>query len=185
MPLMLELAGKRPSIAADVFIAPNATIIGDVKIGPGASVWYGAVIRGDVGEIVMGPGTNVEDNVVIHVNDRHSTLIGAEVTIGHGVVLEGCTIGEGTLLGMNATILSGAQIGAGCLIAAGSVVREGAIIPEHTLAAGVPAQNKGPLSPALRARIARGAEHYIKAAALHCTVSDLSGSADEEPRDGQ
>ncbi|MCB0075413.1 MAG: gamma carbonic anhydrase family protein, partial [Caldilineaceae bacterium] len=110
--MIIEHQGKRPRIAADVFIAPNATILGDVTIGAGASIWFGAVIRGDVGHIEIGPGTNIQDNVVIHVNARHDTQIGANATIGHGVVLEGCTIGDGALLGMNATVLSEAEIGA-------------------------------------------------------------------------
>ena len=167
MPLIIEHQGKRPRIAADVFIAPNATILGDVTIGAGASIWFGAVIRGDVGHIDIGPGTNVQDNVVIHVNTRHDTQIGANVTIGHGVVLEGCTIGDGALLGMNATVLSEAEIGVGALIAAGAVVREFARIPAHHLAAGVPATVRGELSPTMQQRVARGAHHYIDAADAH------------------
>lgn len=167
MPLIIEYQGKRPRIAPDAYIAPNATILGDVTIGAGASVWFGAVIRGDVGHIEIGPGTNVQDNAVIHVNTRHDTLIGANVTIGHGVVLEGCTIGDGVLLGMNATILSEAVIGAGALIAAGAVVREFDEIPAHHLAAGVPAKVRGELSQEMQARVARGAQHYIDAADNH------------------
>lgn len=174
MPLIVAHQGKRPQIAADVFIAPNATILGDVTIGAGASIWFGAVIRGDVGHIEIGPGTNVQDNVVIHVNTRHDTLIGANVTIGHGVVLEGCSIGDGALIGMNATILSESIIGAGALVAAGAVVKEFDVIPAHHLAAGVPARVRGELSSEMRARVARGAQHYVDAAAAHRTNEVVS-----------
>ncbi len=167
MPLIVEFQGYRPAIAVDAYIAPNAVIIGNVHIGAGASVWYGAVIRGDSGRIVIGPRSNVQDNAVIHVNDRHDTIIGAAVTIGHGVVLEGCTIGDGALLGMNATILSGAIVGEGTLIAAGSVVREYSEIPAHTLVAGVPATVKGTLSARMRDRVAHAADHYLEAAMAH------------------
>lgn len=175
MPLIIEYQGKRPTIADDVYIAPNATILGNVTIGPGASVWFGAVIRGDEGHIRIGPGANVQDNVVIHVNGRHDTLIGANVTIGHGVVLEGCIIGDGALLGMNATVLSQAIIGDGVLIAAGAVVKEFDEIPAHHLAAGVPARVRCPLSPEMRARVARGAQHYIGAANRHRSNVIISG----------
>lgn len=181
MPLILPFHGHTPTIAGDVFIAPNATIIGNVHIGPGATVWYGAVIRGDTGSIVIGARTNVQDNAVIHVNDRHDTIIGAEVTIGHAVVLEGCRIGDGALLGMNATILDGARIGAGVLVAAGSVVREYAEIPAHTLVAGVPAQVKMALTPEMRARVARAPQHYVDAGEYHKRAIDRAGSDRDRP----
>ncbi len=167
MALILEYMGRRPRIAADAYLAPNATIIGDVTIGAGASVWYGAVVRGDVGRIVIGPRTSVQDNVVLHVNGRHDTIIGADVTIGHGVVMEGCEIGDGVMVGMNATVLSGATVGAGALIAAGSVVRENARIPEDVLVAGVPGVIKGELDDEMKVRLRRGATHYQQASDTH------------------
>ena len=167
MALILEYMGRRPQIAVDAYIAPNATIIGDVTIGPGASVWYGAVVRGDVGRIVIGPRTSVQDNVVLHVNGRHDTIIGADVTVGHGVVMEGCEIGDGVMVGMNATVLSGAIVGRETLIAAGSVVRENARIPEGVLVAGVPGVVKGTLDEEMKARLQRGAAHYQRASANH------------------
>lgn len=167
MALILEYMGRRPHIATDAYIAPNATIIGDVTIGPGASVWYGAVVRGDVGRIIVGPRTSVQDNVVLHVNGRHDTIIGADVTIGHGVVMEGCEIGDGVMVGMNATVLSGATVGAETLIAAGSVVRENAHVPAGVLVAGVPGVVKGPLGEEMKARLQRGAAHYQQASATH------------------
>jgi len=167
MALILEHMGMRPQIADDVYIAPTATIIGDVRIESGANIWFGAVLRGDIGRIIIGPRTSVQDNVVVHVNPRHDTIVGADVIIGHGVVIEGCDIGDGALLGMNATVLSGAMVGAGALIAAGAVVREGARIPANVLAAGVPARVKGPLDDEMRQRLANGVAHYQVSAANH------------------
>ena len=167
MALIVEFEGRRPQIAESAYIAPNATVIGDVTIGEEANIWYGAVLRGDAGAIAIGARTSVQDNVVVHVNGRHDTLVGADVVIGHGVVLEGCTIGDGALLGMNATILSGATIGPGALIAAGAVVREGGVVPAGSLAAGVPAEVKKELNRALQERIRRGAAGYVSAAQKH------------------
>lgn len=146
MALLIEYKGKRPQVAEDVFLAPTAVLIGDVTVETGASIWFGAVLRGDFGPIVIGPGSNVQDNAVIHVGAAWPTIIGANVTIGHGAVIEGCTIEEGVLIGMNATVLRHATIGKEALIAAGSVVSEGMTIPPRTLAAGAPAQIKKELS---------------------------------------
>ena len=158
--MLLEYKGKRPQIAANVYVAPTAVIIGDVVIGEGASVWFGAVIRGDAGPIRIGSGTSVQDNVVVHVNGRHATLIGDSVTIGHGAVLEGCTIGAGALIGMNATVLDGVVVGEGAAVAAGAVIREGDVIPPHTLAAGVPAKVRGSLSAEVQARLSAAPGEY-------------------------
>ncbi len=158
--MILEFEGKRPRIAADVYIAPTAVIIGDVEIGAGSSVWFGAVVRGDTGAIRIGERVSVQDNAVIHVNDRHDTVIGDEVTIGHGAVLEGCRVQRGVLVGMSATILDGAVIGEGAAVAAGTVVREGAEIPAGVLVAGVPAVVKGTLSEEVQARLAEAPEDY-------------------------
>ncbi len=149
-----------PQIAPDVFIAPNATIIGDVAIGAGSSVWFGAVIRGDTGPIRIGEGVSVQDNVVIHVNERDDTIIEDEVTIGHGAVLEGCHVGRGSLIGMNATVLSGAKIGVGAIVAAGAVVRENFVVPTAVVVAGVPAKVRGELSTAVQDRLTHAADHY-------------------------
>ena len=142
MALLIEYHGKRPRVADDAFLAPTAVLIGDITIGAGASIWFGAVLRGDFGPIVVGPGTSVQDNAVIHVGVDWPTTIGANVTIGHGAVLEGCTIGDGAIVGMNATVLPRATVGEETVIAAGSVVGEGAEIPARVLAAGAPAQVK-------------------------------------------
>jgi carbonic anhydrase/acetyltransferase-like protein (isoleucine patch superfamily) len=170
---LYEFQGKRPEIAADVYVAPNATIIGDVVIGAGSSVWFGAVIRGDVGPIRIGAGVSVQDNVVIHVNGRDETIIEDEVTIGHGAVLEGCRLGRGCLVGMNATVLSGAVVGAGAIVAAGAVVREDGVVPTAVLVAGVPAEIRGELSTAVQNRLAHAADHYRHYGAIYRDPTQL------------
>lgn len=163
--MIIEYNGKRPQIAGDAFIAPNATIIGDVIIEEKANIWFGVVLRGDENQIVIGPRASIQDNVVIHASWRNRTIVGAQATIGHLVVLEGCRIEENALIGMNATVLDGAVVGARALVAAGSVVRENQIIPPEVLAAGVPAQVKGPMSAAAR-------HHLLTAAGVYQELAD-------------
>lgn len=158
--MIIELEGVRPQVGPHVYIAPTAVIIGNVTIGAGANIWFGAVIRGDAGPIVIGERVSVQDNVVIHVNDREATIIEDDVLIGHGAVLEGCRLGAHAFIGMHATVLSGAQVGENTLIAAGSLVREQARIPAGVLAAGVPAEVKAELPPAVIERMRRGTQHY-------------------------
>lgn len=159
--MIIAFKGKRPQIHPTAYIAPTATIIGDVVIGAEASVWFGAVVRGDSGHISIGARTSVQDNVVVHVNGRHNTLIEEDVTIGHGVVVEGCHLHAGVLVGMNATVLSGAVVEAGSLIAAGAVVGENQHIPAGVLAVGVPARVKGELSEAAKARLVEAPKAYV------------------------
>jgi carbonic anhydrase/acetyltransferase-like protein (isoleucine patch superfamily) len=109
--MIVEYEGKRPRIGQDVFIAPTAVIIGDVEIGDGASVWYGVVLRGDEGRIVIGRGSNVQDNTVIHTTPKIPTILKEDVTIGHGALLEGCTVEDGAVVGMGAVVLHAAVIG--------------------------------------------------------------------------
>lgn len=153
--------GKTPQIHPSAFVAPTATLIGDVIIHKDASIWFGAVLRGDKNQIVIGARSNIQDNAVLHCNGRFPTLVAEDVTIGHGVIMEGCIIGPGTLVGMNATILSGAIIGEKSLIAAGSVVREGQQYPPQVLLAGVPATRKRELDEESLTRIARAPEFYL------------------------
>jgi carbonic anhydrase/acetyltransferase-like protein (isoleucine patch superfamily) len=137
--MIFEYEGKRPCIGQEVFIAPTAVIIGDVIIGDHSSVWYGAVLRGDEGQILIGAGSNVQDNAVVHTTPEYPTVIGEDVTIGHGAMLEGCRIEAGAVIGMGAVVLEGAIIAAQAMIAAGSVVTPGSRIPSKMLAAGIPA----------------------------------------------
>jgi carbonic anhydrase/acetyltransferase-like protein (isoleucine patch superfamily) len=143
-------------------------------------VWYGAVLRGDHGRIVIGAGTNVQDNATIHVPDLGDTLIGADVTIGHGAVLEGCVVEQGALIGMNAVVLKGAQIGAGSLVAAGCIVSEYMVVPAGVLVAGVPAKIKKPLDAELAAWVRRTSGHYRDLAAAHAAA--LAQAQPPKPR---
>src|SRR5215510_12599056 len=120
--MIVEFEGKHPRIGKDVFIAPTAVIIGDVEIGDGVSVWYGVVLRGDEGRIVIGRGSNVQDNAVIHTTTEFPTILKENVTIGHGALLEGCTVEDGAVVGMGAIILHQVVIGEQAMVAAGSVV---------------------------------------------------------------
>lgn len=165
--MIIELNGVRPTIAEDAYIAPTAVLIGNVTVKTGANIWFGAVLRGDTGAIVIGERTSVQDNVVIHVNEHEDTIIGDEVLIGHGAVLEGCTIGDGALVGMGAVVLSGATIGERSLIAAGAVVRENSRIPDAVLVAGVPAAVRGSLSTSQNDRLGEGPAHYQRMAAIY------------------
>jgi carbonic anhydrase/acetyltransferase-like protein (isoleucine patch superfamily) len=142
MACIVPFKGKTPKIGKGAFIAPTAALIGDVEIGDGASVWFGAVLRGDEAAIRIGAHTSVQDNVVIHVYEGHDTIIEDHVTIGHGAILEACHVGSYALIGMNAVVLDRARIGARSLIAAGSVVLEDQEIPSECMAAGTPAKIK-------------------------------------------
>src|SRR3954449_7993700 len=136
--MIIELDGKTPQVAEDAFVAPTAVLIGDVTVGAGASIWFGAVLRGDNSAIVIGEGSNVQDNCVIHCADQLPTIVGANVTVGHMAMLEGCVIGDGALIGVGSHLLQHAAVGAHALVAAGAVVGEGSEIPGGVLVAGVP-----------------------------------------------
>jgi len=127
-----------PRIAGSAFVAAGAVLVGDVELGEEASVWFGCVLRGDVNRIVVRERSNVQDGTVVHVGDRDATLVAEEVVIGHRAVVHGCTIGGGTLVGIQSTILDGAVVGEGCIVGAGTLVVAGAVIPPHSLVLGVP-----------------------------------------------
>jgi carbonic anhydrase/acetyltransferase-like protein (isoleucine patch superfamily) len=146
MATLIELDGVRPQVAGDAYIAPTAVLIGDVVVESAASVWFGAVLRGDNSRITVGAGSCVQDNCVIHCAEDLPTLIGTNVTVGHMAMLEGCVIEDGALIGMGAIVLQRARVGARALIAAGAVVGEGMEIPGGVLAAGIPAAVKKELS---------------------------------------
>ena len=136
--MIWELDGIAPDIAADAWIAPDAQIIGRVVIEPGASIWWGAVLRGDNEEIRIGRGSNVQDLCCLHTDPGFPLTIGANVTVGHRAMLHGCTIGDASLIGMGATVLNGAKIGTGSLIGASALVSEGKDIPDRVLVMGAP-----------------------------------------------
>ena len=155
--------GHSPRIGDRVFVAENATLIGDVTLGDDCSIWYGAVLRGDVHSIRIGARTNIQDNCVLHVtNGTHSIEIAEEVTIGHGVIAHGCTIGRGALIGMGSRVLDGATIGEFALIGAGALVGEGTEIPPRTLAVGVPAKVKRDLRMGEIARLEQSWRNYME-----------------------
>lgn len=164
MGAILPFGGRTPSVADDAFVAPTATLVGDVTVGSEASVWFGAVLRGDHPEhgIAVGPRTSVQDNCVVHVGDWGPTLIGADCTVGHGAAFESCTIGDGTIVGMNAVILQESRIGSECVVAAGAVVLEGSEIPDRSLVAGVPARVRKSLEGSAAQWIRRGSRHYVE-----------------------
>ena len=166
---ILPLCGKKPEVAPDAFLAPTAVLIGDVRIEAGASVWFGAVLRGDDPEhpIVVGPQANVQDGAVIHVGRWGPTLIGPKVTVGHGAVMESCRIGEATLIGMKAVVLPNAKVGRQCLVAAGAVVLEDSEIPDRSLVAGVPGRVRRKFEEPLPRWLTRSSEHYSELSHLY------------------
>lgn len=168
---VLALPNSTPSIDATAFVADGARIVGDVSLAAGSSVWYNAVLRGDSAAIVIGPGSNVQDNVSVHVDSGHPVVVGAKVSIGHNAVVHGCTIGNGTLVGMGAVILSGAVIGAGCLIAGGAVVLGGTEIAAGSLVAGVPAKVRRMLSEEERAGLLANADIYLGHSQTHSAAT--------------
>jgi carbonic anhydrase/acetyltransferase-like protein (isoleucine patch superfamily) len=174
--MILEFDGYRPSISPSAFVAPTAVLVGNVTVGDEASVWYGAVLRGDRGEcgIVIGPRSSVQENAVIHVALDRGTTIGAEVTVGHGALLEGCEIEDGCVVGMNAVILEGARLGARSLLAASSTVLPGVQLPPHSVAAGSPA--------VVKKRVSGGSTRWIEGAARHYV--ELSRRYREQGLDG-
>jgi carbonic anhydrase/acetyltransferase-like protein (isoleucine patch superfamily) len=136
--ILLPFAGRTPEVHESAWVAPNASLIGKVRVEADASVWFGAVLRGDIDEIALGPRSNLQDNAVVHTELGSPAVIGADVSVGHGAVVHGCTIEDGCLIGMNATVLTDAVVGAQSLVAAGAVVLEGTVIPPRSLVAGVP-----------------------------------------------
>lgn len=145
-PLILAVDGRTPRIHPSAWIAPTATIIGDVEIGPDSSVFYGCVLRADSGAIRLGARTNIQDNSVIHVDADAPATLGDDVTVGHMALVHGATVEDGCLIGMKSALLSRSIVRAGSLVAAGAVVLEGAEIPARSLAAGVPAKVRRELS---------------------------------------
>jgi carbonic anhydrase/acetyltransferase-like protein (isoleucine patch superfamily) len=155
------------NIHPTAFIAPGAVVLGDVTLGARASVWYGAVLRGDMNSIVIGEATNVQDGSVVHVDEDRPTHIGARVGVGHRAIVHGCTIEDDCLIGMGSVLLNGVRIGAGSVVAAGAVVPEDTIVPPGSLVVGVPARVTRPVDAALRDRIRTTWQHYVAEAERH------------------
>lgn len=164
MALLLPFNGVRPQVDASAFLAPTAVLIGNVRVGAESSIWFGAVLRGDHPDhpIVIGPRTSIQDQCIVHVGDWGPTVVGRDVTVGHGAAFESCTIGDETVVGMNAVILQNAEVGRQCVVAAGAVVKEGAKIPERSLVAGVPAVVKKTLEGRAARWVEGGGAHYVE-----------------------
>lgn len=164
--------GARPRIHPDAFVAPGAALVGDVRLGARASVWFGAVLRGDGDSIEVGEETNVQDGCVLHTDPGHPVRLGNRVTVGHRAVVHGATVEEGSLVGMGAVLLNGCRIGAGSLVAAGAVVLEGTVVPPGSLVAGIPARVRRDLEPAERDRLLASAATYVDLARRHAGSPD-------------
>ena len=154
------LEDHAPTVAADAWVAPGAHVIGLVTLGAGASVWFGAVLRGDNEPIAVGEGANVQELCVLHTDMGFPLTVGRDCTVGHKAILHGCTVGEGSLIGMGATVLNGAVIGRGCLIGAGALVTEGKEIPDGHLAVGAPAKVVRPLDAEAAEKLQQAARDY-------------------------
>lgn len=165
MPLF-SFEGKSPTVHPDAWVAPTATLVGDVVVEADASIWYGVVIRADFGQIVIRRGANIQDNTVIHVGG-HGCEVGPGATIGHLCVVHDCHIGERALVGNGAIVLDGARIGDRAMVAAGSTVTPGAVVPPETVAMGSPAKRHVPLTSTTRAWVEHNAEVYQDLARRH------------------
>ncbi|UCD91501.1 MAG: gamma carbonic anhydrase family protein [Desulfobacterales bacterium] len=165
--MIFEFNGISPKIGKNVYIAKTATVIGDVKIKDGASIWYGTVLRGDMAPITVGEGTNIQDNCTVHTDYDKPAIIGNNVTIGHNAVVHGCIIENNCLIGINSVVLSNAHVKTGSVVAAGSVVKYGQIVGPYHLVAGIPALRKKTLSEHSLAKRKQTAAHYVQLAAAH------------------
>ena len=156
--MLLPFGGKVPRDEGAVFVAPNATVLGDVVLGPGSSVWYGAVLRGDDGTLTLGENTNVQDNAVLHCDPGGAVTLGKNVTVGHCALVHGCTVGDGSLIGMHATLLNHCVVGKNCIIGAGALV------------VGVPGKIIKQVSPEQAAASLANAAHYVGEGRRHATA---------------
>jgi carbonic anhydrase/acetyltransferase-like protein (isoleucine patch superfamily) len=165
---LLSFCGKIPVVHPTVYVADGARVIGDVEIGEKSSIWFHAVLRGDVNSIRIGTRTNIQDAAVLHVTQKtHALSIGCDVTVGHRAVLHGCTVEDGCLIGMGAILLDGAIVRTHSMVAAGALVLQGMEIPEGVLAAGVPAQVKRVLTEQEKESIMQSAREYVETASLY------------------
>ena len=158
------LADKKPQLPpeGEYWIAPNAVVLGDVILKPGASIWFGAVLRGDNDPITIGENSNIQDGSVLHTDAGEPLTIGRDVTVGHLAMLHGCEIGDNTLIGIGAVVLGRAKIGKNCLIGANTLITEGKVIPDNSLVMGQPGKVVRPLEPGQIAALTASAEHYVQ-----------------------
>ena len=165
-----RLGDKIPHIDPTAWIAPNATVIGDVRLAANVSIWWGAVLRGDNDPITIGEGTNIQDGSILHTDEGIPLTLGRNITVGHMVMLHGCTVGDGTLVGIKSVVLNGAVIGKNCLIGANTLIAEGKEIPDRSLVMGSPGKIVRELTDEQVARFARNARHYVQNAQRYQTL---------------
>jgi carbonic anhydrase/acetyltransferase-like protein (isoleucine patch superfamily) len=163
----VEVRSRPPVIHPTAFIASTAAVMGDVTLGAESSVWYGAVLRGDMAPITVGERTNIQDGTIVHVDEGFPCEIGARVGVGHRVILHGCTVEDESLIGMGSVLLNGVRVGSGSVVAAGAVIPEGMVIPAGSLVMGVPGRIVRAVDPTLRARIESTWSHYVEQARIH------------------
>ena len=178
--MFASVCGKTPCDKGAAFVAGSAVVVGDVTLEPGSSVWYGAVIRGDEGPIVIGENANVQDNAVLHCDPGHHVTLGRNVTVGHGAIVHGAEVGEGSLIGMHATLLNGCKVGSHCIIGAGALVPEGKEIPDGTVAVGVPARVVKDAAEAQTAAAGSNAIAYVHLGREHAAAVPLKTAKTEE-----
>ena len=171
--MFLSFCGKVPRDEGAAFVAPNATVQGDVILKAGSTVWYGAVLRGDDGTLTIGENSNVQDNAVLHCDVGGAVTLGKSVTVGHSALVHGCTVGDGSLIGMHATLLNHCVVGKNCIIGAGALVPEGMVIPDNSVAVGVPARVIKTIRDDQLAHNIENAEAYVEMGRQHAAlVSD-------------
>ncbi|WP_313811857.1 gamma carbonic anhydrase family protein [Glutamicibacter sp.] len=168
---IITIDGATPKVGQDVFLAPTATLSGDVELADRSSAFYGVSVRGDSAPIRVGEGTNLQDNVVLHADTGFPCTLGAGVSVGHTAVVHGATIGDGSLIGMSATVMNGAVIGEQSLVAAGALVLEGTQVPPRSLVAGVPAKVRRELTEEEVAGLKKNADTYLSLAAKHLVAN--------------
>jgi len=159
-----QALARKPAVAKDVFIAEGARVIGDVTIGDGSSIWFNAVLRGDINRVVVGSFTNIQDCSVCHVANDHACMVGSYNTVGHNVVLHGCTVGGENLIGMGAILMNGVRVGNRCIVGAGALLTEGLEVPDGSLVYGSPAKIVSKLGGKEQKEIRRWAEKYHRVA---------------------
>jgi carbonic anhydrase/acetyltransferase-like protein (isoleucine patch superfamily) len=165
--MIVRLQDWTPQVDPTCFVAPNATVIGQVTLGRGASIWFNTVVRGDMAPITIGEDTNVQDLSMVHVDYKTPTVIGCRVVVGHRAIIHGATVGDHCIIGMGAILLNRSRVGSNCIVAAGAVVREDFVVPDGSLVAGVPAVVKRPLTPEEVERVRRNASDYAARAQLY------------------
>jgi carbonic anhydrase/acetyltransferase-like protein (isoleucine patch superfamily) len=163
----LNLDRSLPNVHASCFVAPNATVIGNVALGAESSVWYQCVLRGDVSSITVGERSNLQDGAIVHADPGLPTIIGNDVTVGHGAIIHGAVIEDGCLIGIRATLLNGCKIGGGSVVGAGAVVPEGMVVPPNSVVMGIPARVVKAVPAQLGERSRRGTEGYVRFAKAH------------------